>query len=284
MQAAPKLVVQRGRQYSPIPREVQMSPPLAEKILERNTLNRPLKKGHTEKLSRDMKNGKWKMNGETIKITDDGQLLDGQHRLWAVIESKATVPMLVVEGLPADVMPTIDTGRMRSFGDVLTIEGKKNVSTASSALRWLYWYRQKPRGSTPGHAGATHSELHDLLEANEDFLDRASEVASADKARRIVTQSVLCFVYAMAYRADPAKAGAWLGLLNTGEGLDAKHPVLLLRERLMANRMATAKLPLIDVAALTIKSWNNFITGKRPTVLRWSNQEQFPEIATSSGR
>ena len=40
------------------------------------------------------------VNGEPIQIAEDGTLLNGQHRLNAVIESGATVPMLVVRGLP----------------------------------------------------------------------------------------------------------------------------------------------------------------------------------------
>ncbi len=280
----PALVVTRGRDYTPTPRIVQMTPQLAEKILERNTLNRPLKKGHAERLTRDMKNDKWRMNGETIKITTDGQLLDGQHRLWAVIESGKTVPMLIIEGLDPECMPTIDTGRPRSFGDVLAIDGKRNVTTAASALRWLHWYRQNPRATTPGHAGATHSELHDLLNENPDFLDRASDIASTKRARHLVTQSALCFVYAMAFRADAGKAGAWLGLVESGQGLDDRHPVLQLRDRMLANKLAAAKLPVLDICALTIKSWNHYLTGKRTKTLRWANTEQFPEIATETGR
>lgn len=284
MTTAKALTVTSGRVYTPHPRLVKMNPVLAERILERNNLNRPLRAGRVERYARDMKAGDWRSNGETIKITGDGDLLDGQHRLFAVIEADMTVEMLVVEGLSRDVMPTIDTGAPRAFSDVLAIDHGKNTSSVAAGLRWLYWYEQKPRPGTPNAVRPTHSELYALLAENTDFPDRASEVAGTKMARRIVPQSILCFVYALAHRVDAPKAGAWLAMLDAGEGLDAKHPVLQLRERLMANRLTTAKLPALDVCALTVKSWNQYMNGKRTTNLRWTNQEAFPEVSGARKR
>jgi hypothetical protein len=263
---------------------VKMNPTLAEKILNNNTLNRPLRQGRVERYARDMAAGDWRSNGETIKMTADGDLLDGQHRLFAVIESKATVEMLVVEGLSRDVMPTIDTGAPRAFSDVLAIDHGKYTMSSAAILRWLYWYQQKPRPATISGQRATHSELYALLAANPDVPDRAGEVGTTKMARRIVQQSALAFVYTLAYRADAGKAGAWLAMIDKGEGMDAKHPVLQLRDRMLANKLATAKLPPLDVCALIVKSWNQYITGKRTTNLRWTNQEAFPEVLTTSGR
>lgn len=281
----PALVVTSGGEYDPHPRRVKMTATLAEKILDRNTMNRPLRPGRAERYARDMRAGRWTMNGATIVISRDGQLLDGQHRLWAVVEAakdnpKFTIEMLVVEGIDASTFPTIDTGWNRKSTDVFAIAGSKNNTTLTAALRWLWWYEQKPRPARPSDITVTHAELLAFFEGNPDFADAAAVVGSTKNARRIVTQSVLCFAYAMAARIDASRAGAWLSLVNTGEGLDHKHPVLQLRERLLANKLAAAKLPALDVCALTVKSWNQFVTGKRTATLRWATTEPFPEFAT----
>lgn len=281
----PALVVTKGREYQPHPRRVKMSVALAEKLLERNTLNRPLRTSHAEELARRMTTpGVWKLNNATIGIASNGDVLDGQHRLWAFIFASKTHPdlsieMLVVEGLDPDVFDTIDTGRPRSASDVFAIAGGKNNSTTVSALRWLYWYQMVPRPAHMASVKVSHGELLAFRYKNPDFDDAASTIASTKGARRLVTQSALCFVYAMACRTDASKAGAWLAHVDKGEGLDAKHPALQLRERMLTNRISTAKLPPQDVCALTIKSWNQYLTGKRTATLRWTSQEAFPEFA-----
>lgn len=262
----------------PAARLVEMSPTLAEAILQNNPMNRSLGSGRVERYAREMREGRWKYNGDTIRIAHDGALLDGQHRLWAVIESGVTVPMLVVDGLEHDVMPTLDTGRPRGLHDVFTIAGHRNSKLLAASLRWLYWYESKPRRVRMSGVSATHSELMALLEANPDFSDRVSEVTPKKRAITIVPSSIVAFTYAMASRADEDLAAKWLRLLDEGTGMDAQHPVLQLRERLIADRGSKSRLPSQDVCAFAIKSWNYLVTGKRVAFLRWSEAEEFPSV------
>lgn len=269
----------RVKDYTPNVRVVTLTPAVATEILNRNILNRPLRSGHVEKLARDMAAGKWRMNAETIKIARGGAVLDGQHRLYAVIESGASIQAMLVEGLDEDVMPTIDTGIPRSFGDVISIRGGKNTTLTSSVVRLIKWYTTSPRpGSVPTY---THSEMDEALGQHRDIPERVSEITNAQAhKRKIAPGSVLGLVYTLAYRVDPDQAKQWLTLLGSGAGLDADHPVLQFRERMLKNRESKAKLRQEDVAALCIKSWNQFITGHRTNVLTWRTTEPFPEIAS----
>jgi hypothetical protein len=283
------LTIGRGRVYTPNVRVVQMTAVLAEKILERNTLNRSLRAGVVEKYARDMVTDDWPLNAETIKVTDDGRLLDGQHRLYAIILANETrpgiaVPMMVVEGLDPAVMPTIDTGAARTFADVLTIEKETNTTMVASAIRLLAWWQTNPRPAGISGLKATHSELHAVLQKNLDFFARASDVTGMKKAKKALPPGMLVFVYAMAYRVDPAKAGMWLKLLDAGVGeeLNEHHPIVQFRERMQDNRAAKAKLPPMEVLALAIKSWQMFLTGTRKSVLTWRTTEQFPVFAPTS--
>ena len=62
-------------------------PPEAESILSRMTGNRKRRKGHVETMAADMREGRWVDTHEPIAMSVDGNLIDGQHRLAAVVLS-----------------------------------------------------------------------------------------------------------------------------------------------------------------------------------------------------
>lgn len=98
-----------------------VTPETAETILANNP-NRKMKKRHTEKLAFAMNEGQWKHTGDTIKIDYDGNLRDGQHRLYAIIETGVARNLLVVRGIEPGAQLPMDTGSKRSFANNLSIK------------------------------------------------------------------------------------------------------------------------------------------------------------------
>lgn len=119
-------------------RRVMMTPARARKLLAKNATNRPLSPRDAAKLARIMLTKKWVYNGEAIKVSESGQLLDGQHRLNACVAADAPFETLVIEGLPDAVFATLDQGRRRSGGDVLYMRGIKRHNVVASACISLY--------------------------------------------------------------------------------------------------------------------------------------------------
>ena len=76
-----------------------ITPQLAEIYLGKNTHNRNIRKPVVGKYANDMENGFWNFDGAPIRFADDGTLLDGQHRLHAIIKSNKAIDLLVVRGL-----------------------------------------------------------------------------------------------------------------------------------------------------------------------------------------
>lgn len=91
----------------------------------------------------DMKNGRWMLNGQGISFDEDGNLIDGQHRIAAVIRAGVTVPMLVMTGLPKSnggIIKTIDTfdiGKRRLLANQLKIDGFEYYSEIAAGSRCL---------------------------------------------------------------------------------------------------------------------------------------------------
>ena len=95
-----------------------------------NSNNRKIIDNHVQRLARDMRHGKWQLNHQGIAFSVDGVLLDGQHRLWAIVESGTPVKMAVTFNLPAASRMTIDEIQARSMTDVLRLAGNNGEVTS----------------------------------------------------------------------------------------------------------------------------------------------------------
>lgn len=113
----------------------------AERYLAMMGPNRKLSGEIVDRLVSAMKDGHWVYDGSPIRFNVDGELVDGQHRLWAVVESDLEFDFLVVRGVARVAMATMDTGRRRSFTDVLHLEDETLTNTTSLAATVQIAYR-----------------------------------------------------------------------------------------------------------------------------------------------
>lgn len=119
----------------------KVTPALANKLLDNNFKdNRKIKNRAVLNYARQMKEGLWHPSASTIMLSASGRLIDGQHRLSAVVQSRCTVTMLFIANVPDEAVTAIDDGVKRSFADALTIGGKKmtNISTVSNTIKTLF--------------------------------------------------------------------------------------------------------------------------------------------------
>lgn len=111
-------------------------PPEAESILSRMTGNRKRRKTYVDTLAADMREGRWVDTHEPIAMSVDGNLIDGQHRLAAVVLSGVGQWFWVAVydthqtaiGLP------IDCGVRRTTADLLGLN-RKFAEVASAIQR-----------------------------------------------------------------------------------------------------------------------------------------------------
>jgi hypothetical protein len=102
----------------------------AEVLASMNTRNRRVKPSVVEKYAKMMRNGSWTFSPETVSISKSGTLLNGQHRLLAVIESGTCQKFMFATGFNDDVFGVLDRGAGRTRADALGL-GKKLVEIAS---------------------------------------------------------------------------------------------------------------------------------------------------------
>lgn len=101
-----------------------VTPDTAIAWLERNTINRPLRRTVVDTLRQAYERGEHRLTHQGIAFASTGELLDGQHRLTAISQMPKgfSAQIMVTTGLPAIAFESIDQGLKRSHSDVLRID------------------------------------------------------------------------------------------------------------------------------------------------------------------
>lgn len=209
---------------------VNVTPKLAEEMLERNHLNtRPLNQRRVTQLADVMKAGKWVLTHQGIALDEDGNLIDGQHRLYAIIESQVgSIPLLVTRGLDAAAtFAKVDVGKVRSVADALAIAGFTNASLLGAALRMAFTYENstgRPWGTI--RMRITPDDVVTMAATDGERMNHLLPVAARIRGRiggNTTAYAAALFVvdkWAERHNREPLFA-SWLEGLDTGVGLEA---------------------------------------------------------------
>lgn len=252
---------------------------LAQKWLETMNKNRAVTQAHVIYLSSLMRDGWWEERAaDPIKFDEGDRLMDGQHRLWAIIETGLAFQFLVVRGVPARAMSVFDTGRQRNLKDFLTLNGEMNAEVLAPAIRLLIIYEEIGQFAATKWLGTKHSIAagKEYLEANPGLRDA---VLGTRRIARLLGNgrglwTALQYVTA---KIDYEDSKAFFEQLASGNGIGTGSPVGLLRQRLLKERNVTRKMSTREFSALVLKSWNLFRTGARVQVLVFRGGGAHPE-------
>lgn len=111
-----------------------ITPAMAAEYLKSNVVNRRLYSKAINTYADDMANGKWNLDGESIKFDELGRMIDGQHRLNACVKCGKPFTTIVMRGLPEESFVTLDSGKVRTPGDVLSIMEIPNATNIAATI------------------------------------------------------------------------------------------------------------------------------------------------------
>lgn len=241
------------------PEVVLMTPALARELLRHNTCNRPISERSIINYSRDMAAvpTRWQFNGDTIKIAEDGSLLDGQHRLQAVVRSNTSHYMALIRDLPRETQDTMDAGRKRTAADMLSLHGEANAHVLGAVLRRV-WMLQNGDAKFKHNATPTSSELKAVLEQFPDIRRAADIACRTYSAFRYIPASVVGTSYHMLSQVDTrGEVVPWFfQRIADGADLQLGHPILALRNRAMSDRANQIKPSDQRSVAYVLRAWN----------------------------
>lgn len=141
-------------------KQEKITPNKAAILLKKNPKNRDIDGAHVTYLAKQMTDGEWQDNGQTIVISDTDSLVDGQHRLMAIIESGITLMLLVVRGVEDEVIHSIDTGKARGLSDVFRLEGHASTNQKAAFTKSLHQWKTKTYHYQ--HGGSSHKKAANL--------------------------------------------------------------------------------------------------------------------------
>ena len=259
-----------------------ITPQLAKDILANNRSNRSVNATIVAHYADAISRGQWELNGEALKIAHDGRLLDGQHRLMAVIKSGIPIQTLVIRGLSSEVFDTLDQGRARTGGDLLSSMG---VSHANSVSSIILMHKSLDRGvaigSKTGHkvAKMTKRDILEEYKSKPHFWNTIVEFArKMYLKKRLFTTSEIGGISAyliLNKNHRPSDVYSFFTQLFSRENVE-NSTITILHDKIVDSVMAGYKMDKNFKHALLVKTWNCYITGRVLKVLRMSKDEQIP--------
>lgn len=228
---------------------------------------RPLVREHVQKLVRSMQRGTWRDTSAGIGFDVNGNLMNGQHRLHALIAANVTLEFLVVRGLPVNSIDVEDQGRARTRGEALHSLGMKNWNSAAAIaviLIRLKFNLTFDRTVLVDRTGIDNAEVKAFADLNFATLEWAA--VQAKRYSTIPTSTYGAALW-LAHHVDPVKAQLFADAVATGLNLSERSPVLALRKKCEFNSRArgTQKLELnrtSNLLPVIVRAFEAFADGE----------------------
>jgi hypothetical protein len=278
----------------------EITPRRAEAWLMRNYKNRKAVFAAIQAYSVPVINGHWMRTGQPIIFTNEGVLLDGQHRLWACYLANRPIPSFVVTDVPHHerLFAFIDNVRPRSGADALYIAGVDgfaphiNMVIKTLALRYDNGLL-RVRGVVPMPAPSPMDILA-YVQEHPDLLEAAKLVHGNYKsaAKRLDDKLVATFLAwkIIGLHGEDALDRFMTALVSNS--LPEGDPVGALQKRLDRHERAKFASPKAairkdvlhtkDILAYAIKAFNLMVIGRSTKGLTLLTDEAFPQLVDPS--
>lgn len=266
----------------------EITPLKAQKYLGKNyEYNRNKRARVIETYGKDMRQGKWRWHvAPPIVFDKQGRLIDGQHRLEAVVKSGKTIKSYVVRGADEDDYKVIDSGIGRKAADGLK-QYPQSANLATAARAYLSWDCGERRifGKTE-NIRWSNQDIVDYVETHPLIHEYVTEARRCYEKMGLPMKMMSVFVRNI-YEADPDSAEEFMNSLVGGVGLRPQDPVYVVREQLlnesMRKRRDGYRFPSESAYCWLVKAFNDYVSGKTHKRYTHPISEDIPEVKPSKG-
>ena len=271
-----------------------ITPHKAMKLLEKlYDGQRLLNQGWIQSLARQMTEGAWKDDGTPIQIDVCGQVINGQHRLWAIAESNIPQWCNIVRNVPTEGYHTIDTNLNRNVKVALRFQGEERLAVLAPSLSWKASYLNKGIGPNKHYSNISHSGKltnNEMLLLLDKYPTLRVACVKSNGAKIYGAKGMFAWLWHEFDTIAPAECYEFFYKLIKGVDLSERSVMHTLHKRLTDNRIAMAQQKVgywgpERIAYACVMCWNTLRAGKnRISVksLRWAKSNgdsvKFPEI------
>jgi hypothetical protein len=265
---------------------------MAEDLQELNVKNRHPSEDRAANFADVQKKGKWKVNGDTLRIDWDLRFIDGQHRLGMIIKTGIPAYFIIVVGLEPDAITTIDNGKKRTAADWAAFEGFSSPTVLAAAVRLILMLRS---GLVAGRVANLRVDIEDVAAFLKNQTQRKKMLAHLELAQKtlhneakfLTTGQWAALSYFVVEEHNEQRGKAFIEKLASGADLSktgTNHQIFNLRKKLENIQPETKKKGKRTVKANSAdmlmikfkfinKAWNAFATGKRLDELKLTEAE-----------
>lgn len=213
----------------------------AEALLGLSRGNRSESSATVDVYARDMVAGKWAHeNGNPLVVTASGRLVNGHHRLRAVIRAGVAVRLKISFGNPEEALDVADGHRPRSLGDRFALRGESNSKLLVASVRMLVVLAE---------GGGTITRKRSLSEMERAIATYKDEI---ERVRAYFTNKFPASFWGALMFAHPVNPGSVESLaVEVVRGEGASGPAYRIRDYMLSTKSAGGQHQL-NVATRTL--------------------------------
>lgn len=267
---------------------VNVTPDIAKAYLTHNTGNRPISRRDVAMYAKQMQEGLWRLTTDAIGFAENGRLINGQHRLTAVVESGVTCPFIVAHNYDENAFEVIDIPNARKVGDALYSRGVvnyNNIGAVTKRKMLLDDYKTAISDNTssngsfkPGSRNKIalsfqlreyyqHQSEYDKIVQRARFINSKSKILTAGDIGGYIAYLTLSLHHPFETAVEFFEEFADIKPITN-------NVISLLRQRLTMDRISQYKMTATARQKLVIKAWNAFLTGKTLKVLAYNEAKE----------
>ena len=246
-----------------------VGPQRASEILTGNKYNRKVNVRRVARYAAQMASSHWVFTGESV-IINNGDLLDGSHRLRGIVEANVSIPLVIVQHVDSEAFKFIDSGAGRNLADSLYIEGRPNPRLYAAGVNYLTGFLKYNRWTASGFE--THDKWKTINEYTEieDIIPLYTPRRGGPTALVGINRGILIAAHVLFQRSNSEASAEFGELLTSDEDLEAGHPVKAYHAWWQAQviKDPTPKDLRAKIGNGLIRTWNAFRQMERIDKLR----------------
>lgn len=260
------------------PVRVTVTADMAQALLKLNTSNRPLNPDTVRRYTRLMDDGRWMYGTDAIGIDREGRLVNGQHRLTALLDVCQPQPFMVTVGLDPEAFAVLDAGKRRQASDALAIGGFSLTATRAALIRMLasaadgkLWTGNRSLEAAEVLEMARHLDGERMTSC----LSRAKTLYT--RSRRLVLETSFAFLLWTYGEEHSDDIEVYTEQLATGVGIvEDRQPAATVRTALISERTIGGRFDTRHRLALVVRGAEAHLAG-RP--LHSARTQNWPSVS-----
>ena len=258
-----------------------ITPSIAKIMLANNTkFNRNINEKKLSNYSKYMKDNIWnQQNPEMIIFTKDFQLIEGQHRLLAVIKSNNPTMFYVYNDACQSIFDVLNTGKNRNSKDIFSINGvllPGKKSACSSVLNKLNnKFSLIGRGLNYENIISTPHCLYEY------YIDRRIYIEKVDYHIKITGFTAGSYIHGVyAYLLQFEKDDLvfdFFNKLQDGTNMEKDNPIMVLRDTYICDLIKSKRIRMSNSEKLAklLKAFYLYAKGSTSKIIRYSDHGSY---------